>query len=394
MRIRDAVSIADLRMLASRRTPKFVFQPVEEGTESGRGQRANVDAFARRVLVPRVAEEPVTADLSTTVFGRRYAAPFGISAIGYAGKMWPGADRALAEAAVAADLPFMLSMGTVADIESITRLAPGRVWQQLYAARDTRITDEFIGRARDCGVDVLVHTVDMPVSPAPDYVSRTGIRPPLPLPLARLPGIAWECLTHPAWTMAMARVGRVPRLEGWARYVGQRASARDVLKFVGSQMISGAGWREVERIRRAWPGKLVVKGLLCGADVARAHAVGADAVTISNHGGNKLDAAIASLDSLDAIVGAMAEAERPLLFFDGGIRRGSDAAIAHASGAAFNFVGRAALYGMLAGGSAGALKAIELLKGELARSLLHLGVASVDQVGPSHVRPTHSSDRP
>ncbi|QKR99930.1 alpha-hydroxy-acid oxidizing protein [Sphingomonas sp. CL5.1] len=368
-------SINDLRRLARKRVPPFVFQPMEQGTGDGRGAIASVAAFDRRRLQSRLTEEPVTVDLSTTIFGRRYAAPIGISAIGYAGKMWPGADVALAEAAVAADVPFILSVGTVADVETIARIAPGRIWQQLYSARDPAITDDFICRAENCGVEVLVHTIDMPVSPASDYVTATGIRPPLNIPPRSWPAVLWQTMRHPAWALAYARVGRTPRLEGWARYVDGRASARDVLQFVGAQMISGAGWREVERVRQRWSGKLVLKGLVHPDDIVRAKDVGADAVTVSNHGGNRMGAAVASLDALDEIVATVPASARPLLMFDGGIRRGEDVAIATATGAAFCFIGRAALYGALAAGCRGSVKALDLLRTELSRTLLHLGTA-------------------
>jgi L-lactate dehydrogenase (cytochrome)/(S)-mandelate dehydrogenase len=379
-------SIADLRRIAKRRVPDFVFEPMEQGTSDGRGPNANVGAFDRRVLQSRLVEDPITADLSTTIFGQRYAAPFGISAIGYAGKMWPGADIALAEAAVAADVPFILSVGTVADIETITRVAPGRVWQQLYSARDSSITDDFIDRARDCGVDVLVHTIDMPVSPAPDYVTSSGIRPPLAIPGTAWPSVAWQALRCPAWTLAYARAGKTPRLEGWARYVSDGASARDILQFAGSQMISGAGWREVERVRQRWPRKLVIKGLVHPDDVVRAYQLGADAVTVSNHGGNRMASAVPSLDALDEIMRSVAGDARPPLFFDGGIRRGEDVAIACATGAEFCFVGRAALYGVLAGGREGVIKALDLLKTELSRTLLHVGTARPAELSAGCIR--------
>jgi len=386
IRVQRAASIADLRRIAKRRVPTFVFEPMEQGTGDGRSERANVTAFEQRSLQSRLVEDPITVDLSTTMFGRKYAAPIGISAIGYAGKMWPGADIALARAAADADVPFILSVGTVADIETITKIAPGRVWQQLYSARDPSITDDFMDRARDCGVDVLVHTIDMPVPPAPDYIVSSGIRPPLAIPVAAWPSVVWQAMRCPAWSLAYARAGKTPRLEGWARYVGDRASARDILQFVGAQMISGMGWREVERVRRRWPGKFVIKGLVHPEDIARAYQLGADAVTVSNHGGNRFAAAIPSLDALEEIIRAAPAGEKPQILFDGGIRHGGDVAIASAIGARFCFVGRAALYGVLAGGHEGVLKTIDLLKTDLSRTLLHVGVARPSELGAASIR--------
>lgn len=383
--VEHAATIGDLREIARRRVPDFVFEPIEEGTGDGRGPRANVEAFSRYALIPRVPERPIHPEFSVEILGRRYAAPFGVSAIGYAGKMWAGADRALAEAAREANLPFMLSSSTVADIETIARVAPGLVWQQLYPARERAITDDFLRRGIDSGIEVLVQTIDMPASPMPNFVVRSGIKPPLPIRPSSWPRVIWQMASHPAWTLAHARAGGMPRLEGWARYAPNGASAREIAALSGSHVVSGLGWEEMARVRARWPGKLVVKGVLNAADADRAFALGADAVTVSNHGGNRLEALISSLD-------ALAQFERPSarqggsILFDGGVRSGADLAIARALGANFCFVGRAALYGALAGGTRGASKALSILTSQLGRTMTHLGVAKFDDIDAAHVR--------
>ncbi|GAA0322667.1 alpha-hydroxy acid oxidase [Sphingomonas oligophenolica] len=382
MSSKRAVTISDLQRAARRYVPDFAFKPAEIGTGDGRGPVSNVAAFAGYVLVPRVPESPVVPALATTLFGRSYALPFGISAIGYAGKMRADTDFALAQAAVAANIPFLLSGGSVASLEAVAKIAPDHVWQQLYAAADPAITDDFLARGLACGRDVLVLTVDMPTPPIPDWLLRSGILPPGSVARRAWPHFLWQLATHPRWTVGHVCRGGMPRMEGWAKYLPDGASPAAVAAFAHGQIVSGVSWPEVDRIRQRWPGKFVVKGLLHPDDVARAFALGADAVTVSNHGGNKMENAISSLAALETI----RQAGTGPVFFDGGIRCGADLVTARALGSDFSFIGRAALYGALADGRAGALRAIAILQEQLERSLMHLGIASLEAATPGLVR--------
>lgn len=383
--LEHAVTIADLRALAQRRTPDFVFLPMEQGTGDGRGPLANVASFSHYRFVPRVPDGASEAQLEAELFGRTYAMPIGISAIGYAGKMRAGTDVALAEAAKLANIPFLISGGSVSSLELVSKVAPDHVWQQLYLARDQAITDDFLRRGIACGRDVLVLTVDMPSGPAPDWLSRTGILPPVGIAPRAIPKFLWDILTHPRWTAEHALRGGLPRAESWKRYLPAGSSAASIWKFAHSQITASTSWPEIERVRALWPGRLVLKGLLHSDDVERALRIGADAVTISNHGGNKMEEATTPLDALAEIAGQAGQPEPPLLF-DGGIRSGGDVAIALALGSRFSFVGRAALYGALAGGRDGALRAIDILRRQLGRTILHLGVSKVGDLNASMLR--------
>jgi len=148
---RDAVTIADLRRMARRRLPEFAFIPMETGSGDGSGPGRNMQAFQKHTLLTRVLVDIGHIDQSVSVFGRTYASPFGISAVGYAGMLRRDADLLLARAAAAANIPFMLSGGSSASIEVVARVAPNHTWQQLYAARDPKLTDRILGRARDAG---------------------------------------------------------------------------------------------------------------------------------------------------------------------------------------------------------------------------------------------------
>lgn len=389
--VASAITIDDLRSIARHRLPDFAFLPMEHGTGDGRGPDRSIKSFDRYSLVPRVPETLAPPVLTTTLFGREYAAPFGISAIGYAGKMRAGTDIALAEAAVETNVPFILSGASVVPLETIAKVAPGRVWQQLYVSRNEAITDDFLSRGNDCGVDVLVVTVDMPTPPLPDYVARSGIRLPVSVSARAWPHLIWQLATHPGWCLEHVRRG-VPKLESWAPYAPPGSGSADLATFFHAQTLPGVSWREIEHIRNRWAGKLVIKGLLHAADVARARNAGADAATVSNHGGNKLETTITPLSALRRIGQSSAKPEGMPLLFDGGIRCGADLIIAKSLGADFSFIGRAALYGALAGGRAGAVKAIEILRGQVARTLQHLGCGAMDELCPDFVEDRHGDE--
>ncbi|ABQ70588.1 FMN-dependent alpha-hydroxy acid dehydrogenase [Rhizorhabdus wittichii RW1] len=369
--VRHCVTIADLRAIARRRLPEFAFVPMETGSGDGSGPGRNVAAFDRFPLTARALVDVREVRQQVEIFGRPYASPFGLSAVGYANNLRPFADQMLAEAAMEAKLPFMLSGGSTAAIEEIARIAPGHVWQQLYSAKDPAITDRAIGRAADAGVEVLVHTVDSPVPPRNDWLARSGIALPAKVRWSAWPYVLWQAATHPRWSLGHLARGGLPRLESWTEYAPAGARAATIARLFQNQVPSVQTWDEVERIRRLWPGRLVIKGLVHAGDVRRARDCGADAVAVSNHGGNKLDVMPAAIDSLCALVGTGAPALP--LFFDGGVRKGAHILIALALGARFAFAGRAPLYGVIAGGTAGALRAIDILKDEIGRTLALIG---------------------
>lgn len=380
-----AVTIADLKAMARRRLPDFAFIPLETGSGDGSGPIRNVEAFRRRPLGARALVDVTEVRQAVTVFGRSYAAPFGVSAVGYANNLRRNADQWLAEAAAEADIPFMLSGGSSAAIEEIARIAPRHVWQQLYAARDPAITDDIVRRARDAGVEVLVYTADSPVPPRNDWLARSGIALPATVRPSAWPSVLWQAATHPGWSWDHAQRGGLPRMESWAPYAPPGSGVAAVARVFQRNVPCVHTWAEVERVRRLWPGALVVKGLVHPDDAARAAECGADAVTVSNHGGNKLDTMGAALDFLPPVAAA-ARGRIPLLF-DGGIRKGSDVLTALALGADFTFVGRATLYGVIAAGLPGARRAIAILKDEIARTLALIGCPSARAMDETYLQP-------
>jgi L-lactate dehydrogenase (cytochrome)/(S)-mandelate dehydrogenase len=387
-RVESAVNIDDLRKAAKRVLPGFLFDFIEGGVDDETGLSRNEQAFARHRLLPRYLGDVSRRSLQTEVLGVRFDCPFGIAPTGPAPLFRPHADLILAEAAMAADIPFILSGASGDAIETVARRAPGHVWSQLYGARDRAISREQIARAHAAGVEVLVVTVDTPVTPRRERHLRNGISVPFRLRPHLLPRMAVEVLRHPAWFARYLLGGGMPRLENWARHCPSDASAAQVAAFFFSQAFEwrdqpSQTWRDIENWLRLWPGKLVLKGHLHCDDAVRAVDAGADGIIVSNHGGKALDRAPASIDVLPGIVAAVGS--RTAIMLDSGVRRGADIVTALCLGACFVFAGRATLYGVAAGGSKGARKAIELLRTETDLVMAGIGCTRTGALGAQYV---------
>ncbi len=385
MKIEDAVNIEDLHRMAKRKLPRIIFDFIEGGVEDERGLTRNEEAFHKHRLLPRYLVDVSKRDQSQTIFGRTYSSPFGISPTGGVGLYRPGGDLMLAEAAAAANIPFIMSGMSNASMEAAARVAPNHTWYQLYAARDMNISDDLVRRARDAGLNALVLTVDVPVHSKRERNIRNGfgtvrgggVREALKLK----PRILLEAMTHPAWVIEYLRTGGAPSLDNWAPYAPNGASKEETISFARNQVPEHAQtWRDLERYRQLFPRTLIVKGIMHPADALRAAEIGVDGIIVSNHGGRQLDQAPASLDVLPAIHAAVGD--RLTVMLDSGVRRGADILIALCLGARFVFFGRPTLYGTVVGGVPGAAKAISILKNEIDLVMGQIGCPSLDQLGP------------
>ena len=377
MKPADAINIEDLHRLAKRRTPRVAFDYFEGGAEDEHGLARNEAEFRRHRLVPRYLVDVSQVDQRTTLFGRSYASPFGLSPTGVNSLLRPGAERMLADAAAAANIPYVLSGLGTARLEDIAQAAPQHAWFQLYAAKDRAISEDQIRRAADAGMNALMYTVDVPALSKRERDLRNGFgRPRLPL------RVYLEALRHPAWLFDYFRHGGGPPFfETWAPYSKAGGSAQAVLQAVGELWPApDHTWRDVERFRRLWPGPLILKGILHPDDAVRAAELGVDGVLVSNHGGRQLDAAPSALEMLPAIRAAVGD--RLAILIDSGFRRGSHIVIARALGAHMVFLGRPVLYGMAAFGRAGAARAIEILRQEVEITLKQIGCPSLEVLGP------------
>jgi (S)-mandelate dehydrogenase len=376
VKIDRAINIDDLRQMAKRRLPRIAYDFIEGGVEDELCIARNEAAFDHERLVPRYLVDISKRDQSTDLFDRRYSSPFGVSATGIAALFHPGADLILAEAAAAADIPFMMSGMSTASIEAAAELAPRHTWYQLYAARNREISLDLIRRARDAGFSTLVLTVDVPLTPKRERNLRNGFA----LPLKLRPATILEALRHPAWIAGYIRHG-MPRFDNWASYAREGSTVQRINSFAAAQTNATVTWKDLEEFRRIWPRHLVLKGIMHREDAIRAAELGVDGIIVSNHGGRQLDQAPAPLEVLPVIRAAVGD--RLTLMLDGGVRRGADIVIALCHGARFVFVGRATLYGVAAGGIAGARKAISILREEIDLVMGQIGCTQVGALDQS-----------
>jgi (S)-mandelate dehydrogenase len=370
-----AINVEDLRKLAKRRLPKIAYDFIEGGLEDEIGVGRNEDAFRQIKLVPRYMVDVQARDQSASVFGRTYAGPIGIAPTGLAGLFRPGADLMLAEAARAANVPFIMSGTGTGSIEDLAKVAPEHGWYQLYVAKDRKISEDQIRRAREAGLSTLVITVDVPINSKRERNLRNGFTRPLRMSLKT----KLEACLHPGWMREYYKVG-LPPFANWQQYAPPGSNRDQVADFVASQTPSPLLWSDVEAFRRLWPGNLVLKGIMHPDDAARAAALGVDGVMVSNHGARQLDCAPSPIEVLPAIHAAVGD--RMTVMLDSGIRRGSDAIIALCLGAKFVFVGRPTLYGVAAGGTPGASKALQIFRDEIDRTMAQMGAPDIRSLGP------------
>ena len=373
MRYTSAYNIEDLRRLAQRRLPRVAWDYLERGAEDDVTMTANRAAFERIHFQPRTLVDVSGRTLRHELFGKTYSAPFGIAPTGAAGLYCFDADIALARAAKAAGVPFVLSTASFVAMERVAREGGGSQWFQLYMSKDRDAAARLVRRALDAGFEALVVTTDVPVGANRDSNLRNGFTIPFRINARNVA----DGLLHPRWLVQVflrtLLSDGVPRFRNVDSNVGGRIIAQDLSAFRARR--DALDWSDIAWLRTIWPRKLLVKGILTVADARLALQHGVDGVVVSNHGGRQLDGAVAAIDALPAIAAAVGE--RMPVLFDSGVRRGSDIVKALALGADFVFTGRATLYGAAAGGEAGIVRALELLRTETDRVMALLGCSSV-----------------
>lgn len=373
--MRRAITIADLRAAALKRLPNFVGEFLEGGAEEEATLRRNREAFDARRFRPRVLRDGSNVDLSTTILGARAALPLAIAPTGLNSMFRVGADMALARAATAAGIPFGQSAVANAKLSDIAAIPGVRQWFQVYLFGPDAVWETLVERARQSNCEALIVTVDTNLVGNREWDRRSYARPLEVSFKSRL-----DVLRHPAWALDTLRHG-MPRIENLEEFVPEKdRSFFAVARWLFQHQRPDLDWTKLAEIRKAWPGKLLLKGVQHPEDVRLALKAGAEGVILSNHGGRQLDRSAAPLDLI-------AEARRIAgrdfsIFVDSGFRRGTEIVQALALGADAVMLGRATLYGVAAGGEAGVARALAILKDEIQRTMVLLGARSIAELGP------------
>jgi isopentenyl diphosphate isomerase/L-lactate dehydrogenase-like FMN-dependent dehydrogenase len=379
-RLSKALTIWDLRAIAKRRTPKGPFDYTDGAAESEvtleRARRAYLDLEFR----PNILIDVKNVSLDCQVLGETFAMPMGMAPTGFTRMMHSEGENAVARAAQKFGIPYTLSTLGTTTIEDVVSAAPdGTNWFQLYMWKDRDASMQLVERAKKAGVKNLLLTVDVPVAGARYRDTRNG-------------------LTVPPSLSAKTLIDAIPRPEWWMNFLTTPA-----ISFVSMQSWNGTvaelldfmfdptmTFEDLKWIRSQWDGKLTVKGIQTVEDAKRSADCGADAIILSNHGGRQLDRAPIPLHLL---IDVKKELKKSLeVHLDTGILHGTDVLAAIALGADFTYIGRAYLYGLMAGGQEGVERALTILRTEMVRGMKLLGVNSIDELEPKHVRllPTHA----
>lgn len=375
-----ALSIEDLRRLAKNRLPASIFGYVDGASEDRVSLKENRSAFSRWGFLTHPLVNVSKRDITIEIFGEQYQSPVGISPMGVSALCGYEGDLSLAKAAKQVSAPFILSAASTVPVERVLKENP-LTWYQAYIPADFSVIDPLLNRLKNANVKVLVITVDVQVASVRENELRNGFTIPLRPSFQLILG----GLLRPYWlinTLFKTLLFKgVPRFEN---YTAERGGP--IIKVAKGNHRAGRDamtWADIARIRNAWAGTLIIKGILRPEDALKAEEVGADGIIVSNHGGRQLDGAIAPLDALLEIVKAV---PKMTVMMDGGIRRGTDILKAYALGAKCVFVGRPVMYGLSAGGEAGVLKALSLLKSEVDVDLALLGSPSIKTIDYSYIK--------
>ncbi|WP_432562882.1 alpha-hydroxy acid oxidase [Kineococcus sp. SYSU DK003] len=372
-RLQSALTIEDLRRIAKRRTPKAAFDYTEGAAEGEISLARARQAFTDVEFHPSILHDVSEVDTSTTVFGGPSAMPFGIAPTGFTRLMQSEGEVAGAGAAGAAGIPFTLSTLGTTTIEGVKAANPtGRNWFQLYVMRKREISYGLVERAAAAGFDTLMFTVDTPIAGARLRDKRNGFSIPPQLTASTI----LDAIPRPWWWFDFLTTQKL-------EFASLTETGGTVGELLDYAMDPSIDYDDLATIRAMWPGKLVVKGVQNVPDAKRLTDLGVDGIVLSNHGGRQLDRAPIPFHLLPAVVKEVGHHTEVAL--DTGIMNGADVVASIALGAKFTLVGRAYLYGLMAGGRQGVDRAIAILSEQVSRTMRLLEVGSVAELTPAHV---------
>ena len=379
---RRAKSVDELRAIAARRIPNFCLEYVEGGSDDEATLSRNRTAFQNLAFVPKTLIDVSVRSQAIELFGKPSAGPFMIGPTGFSGLVAKDGDLALAKAAAAAGIPFILSNASTMNFARVAEESGARLWMQIYLYRTRDFVRKLVERLIAHQIEAIVVTTDSAIYGNREWDLRNYAKPLV---------LNWrnklDVALHPRWlfdVMVPKGVPKFANLEGLLE--PGKDSVQGAASAIGQELDPSLSWQDIQWLRDLWPGKLIIKGIMCPQDAQRAVAVGADAIVLSNHGGRQLDGAASAFECLRDVCAAVKGAIPVML--DGGFRRGTDILKAIALGAHAVLLGRATTYGLAAGGQAGAAHAIALLACEVDRSLGLLGCADIKDLDASFVKTT------
>ncbi|CAB4555567.1 unannotated protein [freshwater metagenome] len=373
-RLTRALTIYDLKDIAKRRTPKAPFDYTDGGADTESSLSRARAAYEKIEFQPRILRNVKDVDLSVKMLGKKSLMPMGIAPTGFTRMMQTEGEYAGACAARDAGIPYTLSTMGTRSIEDVARVAPdGRNWFQLYMWKDRDRSMALVDRAKAAGFDTLVLTVDVPVAGARLRDVRNGMTIPPSLTSKTI----LNAIPRPGWWLNFLTTDplKFASLDSWNGTVAE---------LLDSMFDPTVTYEDLKWIRKQWKGNLVVKGIQNVDDAVMSAKAGADAIILSNHGGRQLDRAPVPFHLLPEVVKAVGK--KTEVHVDTGIMHGADVVAALASGAKFTWIGRAYLYGLMAGGKPGVDRSLEILKTQMIRTMKLLGARTVSELEPDHVR--------
>ena len=370
-------SIADLKIKARKKIPRFAFEYLNGGCNDDVNIKRNNDEIRNVQLRPEYIKKFNGSSLKTSIFGIEYDLPFGIAPIGLQGLMWPNSPEILAKSAFKNNIPFILSTVSTSSIERISEITEGKFWFQLYHPAEDKLTNDLIIRTHDSGCKVLVILCDVPTFGYRPKDIKNGLSMPPKMNLNNF----FQIFSKPHWAVETIKYGQ-PSFETLKPYMPKGLNLKQLGGFMNQTFDGRLNEKKIKKIRDNWKGKLVLKGVSSEFDVKQSIRLGIDGIIISNHGGRQLDAGPSSIKVLEKI--APKYGDKIEIMMDSGIRSGADISRTLATGAKFTFLGRSFMYGVCALGKKGGDQTIHILKTELNQIMEQLCCEKISDL-PFHI---------
>jgi L-lactate dehydrogenase (cytochrome) len=373
----DYPGMDDIIRKAKQRIPRFAFEYMDGGCNEDVNLIKNTEELRQVELLPYYLSDHAGSDLSTTLFGHTYDAPFGVSPIGLQGLVWPNAPEILAKAAVKHNIPFILSTVSTSSIERIAEITSGKAWYQLYHPADNSLRDDILNRLEVAGYGVLVLLCDVPSFGFRPRDIRNGLAMPPKMTLKNI----LQIMGRPHWALNTLLQG-TPNFATLNPYMPKGLNMSQLGQFMNKTFAGRLNADKIAPIRDRWKGKLILKGCATVEDADMAVLLGFDGLLVSNHGGRQIDAGQSAIKSLSPIVDKYKGKIKVMM--DSGIRTGPDIARTLASGADFSFLGRSFMYAVAALGDEGGDHMMGMLKTQLYQVMDQLCCKRVEDL-PNHL---------